>query len=54
MKIRKKNRTRGVKMSFGGGSSGGSVQSTGVQPYAAAEPALNKDRDWETPSNIGE
>lgn len=29
-------------MSFGGGSSGGSVQSTGVQPYAAAEPALNQ------------
>ena len=28
-------------MSFGGGGSG-SVQSTGVQPYAAAEPALNQ------------
>ena len=29
-------------MSFGGGSSGGSVQQTGVQPYAAAQPALNQ------------
>jgi hypothetical protein len=30
-------------MSFGGGSSGGnSVQNTGVQPYAPAEPALNQ------------
>jgi len=29
-------------MSFGGGSSGGSTQTTGVKPYAPAEPALQQ------------
>jgi hypothetical protein len=43
--FRKKNKTRGEKMSFGGGGSSSPGAGTGtqsVQPYAAAQPALNQ------------